>query len=66
MNTCCQNPANLETVSTTELMLNGKRVEGATMTMPATETIRRCRVCGCRHFEIVAEPLRLNLRGGST
>ena len=24
---------------------------------------RRCKVCQCRHFELTADPLRLNLRG---
>ena len=27
--------------------------------------VNRCRVCGCRHFELTADPLKLILRGAS-
>jgi hypothetical protein len=27
-------------------------------------SFRRCGVCGCRHFEMMADPLRMNVRGG--
>jgi hypothetical protein len=27
--------------------------------------VRVCRVCGCRHFELTADPGRIGLRGAS-
>lgn len=44
---CCRDPRNLGRVHRT-----GMR----------GQTFRRCRVCGARHFELVAEPGHLGLR----
>lgn len=27
------------------------------------ETIWRCKVCGCRHFELKVDPLKLRIKG---
>jgi len=40
---CCRNPENLELVSE-------RRREGA------AEVCRRCRACGCRHFDLTVDP----------
>ena len=47
---CCRDPQNLQ---------------------PAPEfekpglSVRRCKVCGCRHFELSVEPGKLGLLGGA-
>jgi len=49
---CCKDPANLY------------RRENDPEERPDL-VVRRCRVCNCRHCELTADPLRLNLRGTS-
>jgi hypothetical protein len=64
---CCGDEANLEFVHSVDVVLNGvvQQVDGSSVTarLPGTETLRRCRVCGCRHFELTADPGHYALRG---
>jgi len=50
MNDCCKNPDNLY------------RRENDPEEAPS-EIIKRCKVCGARHFELTVDPGRLGLKG---
>lgn len=52
MKECCKNPDNLY------------RRENDPEEQPGV-TINRCKVCGCRHFEMEAEPGVIGLKGAS-
>lgn len=47
---CCKNPTNL-------YVSNGRDEQRADV------TIRRCKVCDCRHFEAIVDPGVLGVRG---
>lgn len=53
MNECCKDPKNLESYDEP--------------TAPADENlvVTKCAVCGCRHFELTVDPLKLDFTGGS-
>lgn len=49
---CCRKPENL-------LAFSSQAEQGF------KEVVRKCRVCGCRHFEVEAEPGRFGITGGA-
>jgi hypothetical protein len=48
---CCQDNDNLEVVER-------RAVQGSA---PADLVVRKCKVCGCRHFELTIDPGKLGL-----
>jgi hypothetical protein len=64
---CCRVEENLELVTSAPATLPAGRYGNVTTTapVPATETMRRCLVCGRRHFELGVDPGALGLRGSA-
>lgn len=58
---CCDDPANLTVI---EQRPSGPVRDPAGTAIGATDiTVRRCIVCGARHFELAVEPIQVSTTG---
>lgn len=61
---CCQLEENLVPLEIDPAQQTCVAGPGGSLELKMTKHVKQCRVCGCRHFRIEAEPGRIGLKLG--